>query len=472
VRFFGRDTGFWRLAAACCILIALPVAAWIVLPGSLARLALLGLFALPIAFFLLDRPEIVFYLFTFVIFSNVDVYAPVPVFQSFAVFMIATLALAVVRGRELVLVDGRFIVLLCAFMLLAFQSLGAARDLGNAFHLFVKLAKVILCLLITTQFVGGRRRFRAFLVVIVAAVVANNLLPLVVPVPESYAEPSLIGSQGVIRYQGLILEPNAVAFLQVFCIPFYLFLAGFYRRPRIARWILAGALIVSLIVIVMSFSRGSLVAFALLLLLLLYSERRNKVLMISGLSIIVLIVIFVPSTYIVRARSILDALSNPASDYPIYTRLVTSGVALRLGAENLLTGVGLGNFLYHSAYYASFPFTVHNVPLLIFSEIGLLALGLFVAMIVLNVRILRGLAGRRNDGEARLLGRMLLLQQAAVLVNALFLPAIYDHAFWYTLALPALAAFAYRSGPGAGAPAAPGAGRLPAGDSPVPPTDG
>ena len=59
MRFFGRDTSFWRVAALCCVLIAAPVAAWIVLPGSLARLALLGLIALPIAFFLLDRPEIV-----------------------------------------------------------------------------------------------------------------------------------------------------------------------------------------------------------------------------------------------------------------------------------------------------------------------------------------------------------------------------------------------------------------------------
>jgi O-antigen ligase len=445
VRFYGRNVSVWRIAVISILLTALLIAAWIFIPGSLKRFVVLGLITLPVACYLLDRPEIVFYLFTFIIFSNADVYSPIPVFQSFALFTTVALALAIARGRKFVFVDHRFILLVVAFILLVFQSIAVARNIDNAMHVFEELMKVIFTVLITSQFVNNRRQFRVFLVVIVAAVVSSNLLPLFVPVPESYAGPSLIGSQGVIRYQGLILEPNAIAFLQVFCIPFYLFLAGVYRRPFFARWVFIGALLVSLVVIVMSFSRGSFIAFALLFLLLLYTERRNKAILIPGILIIVIVVSLVPATYIVRVRSIVDALSNPSMDYPIYTRLVTSRVALELGAGNPITGVGIGNFLYHAAHYTSFPLVVHNVPLLIFAEIGIIALGVFVAIIVVNVKILRKLAGRRDDREASLLGRMLLIQQAAVLFNALFLPAIYDHSFWYTLALPSLAAFAYRS---------------------------
>jgi O-antigen ligase len=448
VRFYGRDVSVWRFAVFSVLLAALLIAAWIFLPGSLKRIVILGLIALPAACYLLDRPEIVFYLLTFIIFSNADIYSPIPIFQSFTLFTAVALALAIARGRKFVFIDRRFTLLIVAFLLLAFQSIAVARDLDTSLHVFGKLMKVIFTLLITTQFVNDRRQFRIFLIVIATAIATSNLLPLFVPVPEIYADPSLIGSQGVIRYRGLILEPNAIAFLQVFCIPFYMFLAGIYRRPFFARWVLIGALIVSLAVIVLSFSRGSLIAFALLFLLFLYMERRNKAILVPGIILILTVISLVPPSYIVRVRSILEALSNPSIDYPMYTRLVTSKVALELGLRNPVTGVGMGNFLFHAPHYTSFPLVVHNVPLLIFSEMGIMALGVFVAIIVVNMKILRKLAGRRDDGEVSLLGRMLIIQQAAVLVNALILPALYDHAFWYTLALPSLAAFAYRSNMG------------------------
>ena len=445
MRLYGREVSLWRIAAFSALAAAVIIAAWMLLPGSLMRMLILGLVALPAACYLIDRPEILFYMTTFIIFSNADIYSPIPVFQSFAIFTAVSLVLAVVRGRKFVFIDRRFTILLAAFLLLAFQSNAVARDIDTALHVFGELSKVIFILIIVTQFVNDRKEFRRFLVVIVAAVATSNLLPLVVPVPEAYADPALIGSQGVIRYRGLILEPNAIGFLQVFCIPFYLFLAGVYRKPFIARWVLVGALVVSIGVIVLSFSRGAFVAFALLFLLLLYTERRNKAVMIPGIVLIVIVVLLVPPSYIVRVGTILDALSDPSVDYPMFTRLVTSRVALQLGLANPLTGVGMGNFLVHAPRYTSFPLVVHNVPLLIFAEMGIIALGVFVGIIAVNIKILRGLAGRRDDGEASLLGRMLFIQQAAVLANAMILPALYDHSFWYTLAMPALAAFAYRS---------------------------
>ena len=447
MKFYGRNVSVWRLASLFAALIALLVAAFLFLPGSFVRLALSGLIALPVAFYLLDRSEIVFYLFTFIIFSNVDVYSPIPIFQPFAIFMVVTLALAIVRSRKLALLDKRFVMLIVAFVLLSFQSFVVARDLGSAIHVFSEFMKIIICLLITSQYVHDRRQFRIFLIVMVAAIVANNLLPMIVSVPESYASPSLIGSQGVLRYQGLVFEPNGIAFLQIFFIPLYLFLAGVYRRPFIARWVFVGALIVSMVVIVLSFSRGSFIAFALLFLLFLYSERRNKAILLTGIVLIVIAVSLVPPAYMVRIESISNALSNPSIDHPLHTRLVTYGVASKLGAKNLVSGVGIGNFLYHAPRYMSYSFVAHNVPLMIFSELGVFALSVFIAIIVFNVKVLLRLAGRRHDREASLLGRMLLLQHAVVLTNAMFIPAMYDHALWYTLALPSFALFAYRSSP-------------------------
>lgn len=407
----------------------------------------MGALSLPILLFLFDRPRIVFYIFTFVVFSNVDAYAPVPIFQPFALFMIVTLAVAVVRSRKLAVHSTRFAVLVLAFLLLSFQSIAVARDLDNALYIFDKLIKIIVYLLLTSQFVGDRREFRHFLVVMVAGMAANNLLPFIVPMPADYGGPSLIGSQGVFRYQGLLFEPNTIAFWQIFFIPLYIFLMKEYRRTAAAPVLFVGLLLVSMMVIVISFSRGAFISFAVLFLLFLYLERRNRIILISGILLIMIAVSIVPPAYIVRIESIIRGLADPSRDHPLYTRLVTIGVALKLSARNVFTGVGIGNFIHHAAHYTSYPLAVHNALLLIFSELGIFALGVFIAIVWYNMKILRELIGRRNDREVSLLGRMLLLQHAAVLVNSMFIPVSYDHILWYMLALPSFAAFAYRSPP-------------------------
>ena len=54
---------------------------------------------------------------------------------------------------------------------------------------------------------------------------------------------------------------------------------------------------------------------------------------------------------------------------------------------------------------------------------------------------------KQDDVETARLGMFLMLQQVAVLFNAMFIPVAYFQALWYTLALPSLAQYAYRSPP-------------------------
>jgi O-antigen ligase len=447
VELYGRPIDARKLAVVIVLLCVILIAAFLLLPTGLVRLLLMGGLLLPVLLFLFDRPKIVFYIFTFLIFSNVDAYAPVPIFQPFAVFLIATLAVALVRGRKLAVYNAQFAVLIIAYLLFSFQSIAVARDLDNALKMFEKLIQIFTYLLLTSQFVGDRREFRYVLAVMVAGVATSNLLPFIVPPPEGYTGPSLIGSQGVLRFQGLAFEPNAIAFWQIFFIPIYIFLMRAYRRHTPVPFLITGLLLVSVTVIILSFSRGAFVSFAVLFLLILYLERKNKALMATGIALVVVAILLIPPTYVVRVNSIINALSDPARDHPAYTRLVTTGVALKLGAKHFITGVGIGNFIHNAAHYTSYPLVVHNALLLIFSELGIFALGALIAIIWYNVKIMRRLMGRENDQEASLLGRMLVLQHIAVLVNSMFLPACYDHVFWYTLALPSFAAFAYRSPP-------------------------
>ncbi|MDD3643087.1 MAG: hypothetical protein PHQ19_06470, partial [Candidatus Krumholzibacteria bacterium] len=74
------------------------------------------------------------------------------------------------------------------------------------------------------------------------------------------------------------------------------------------------------------------------------------------------------------------------------------------------------------------------------------------ALVVWNFRVVGSMMRRSRDREAALLGRMLFVHQAAVLVNSMFIPALYEHVFWIALVLPTVARSAYLDRLGEGAP--------------------
>jgi O-antigen ligase len=123
-------------------------------------------------------------------------------------------------------------------------------------------------------------------------------------------------------------------------------------------------------------------------------------------------------------------------------------VALKLGFDNPVFGVGISHFLYHAAAYVPYSLDVHNVFLLIFSEVGLPALAVFVAIICYNFRLIGRLMKRKSSPEASQLGRILLVQQVGVIVNTMFIPVAYEVILWITLALPSIAVYAFREGAG------------------------
>jgi putative inorganic carbon (HCO3(-)) transporter len=444
LELYGRPLNLRKLVMLIILLAAIAAAGGIFLPSSIVRLFVLGVAALPVIAYLFDKPELIFYIFTFVTFSNIDIYAPIPIFRFLIIFLLASIVVAIVLGRKVVFHSAYFALLVVAFLILVFQSLAVARHLDISFDRLQQFVKLLLYLVLTVQFVSNRRGLRVFLLVVAAAIVVSNILPTFVPPPERYAGPSLLGTQGVFRFEGLFFEPNMIAFLQVFFIPFYIFLVMMYRKSFIGVVLLAGALILSLVAMVISFSRGSFVSLAFLLLLLMYVERRNRVVITIGLALIVLGIMLVPATYFARIGSLYEAVSGSSRDLPIYSRLETSKIALKMGIQHPLSGVGLDNFLPRAAFYTALPYAVHNAFLQVFSEVGVFALGVLIAIICHNIRIIKDLMSRVSDGEASQLGRILMVQHFAVLLNSMFIPVAYVDILWYTLIFPTLAHYAYR----------------------------
>jgi O-antigen ligase len=254
----------------------------------------------------------------------------------------------------------------------------------------------------------------------------------------------MIWTRGVVRYEGFVFEPNTFAMFQIYLVPLLMFCVAAFRRPLAARPFFIAAIVASIVVLVLSFSRGGFVALVATLLLLLFLERRNKPVLISGIAVIAAALAYSPGIYWERVATVLSPGTH-VQDFSVFTRFETMRVALRLGLDHPWLGVGIENFIYQSAYYIPYKLVVHNSFLEIFSELGVFGLALFLSMVVYNATILLRLAKRRDDPEAVQIGKMLLIQQFAILVCSFFIPSAYEMIFWFTIALPAIADYAYRS---------------------------
>jgi O-antigen ligase len=434
-------------------LVCLVVAAALFLPAGL-QLGLTLLFALPFLLFGLDRPAAVFYLVVLVLFSNLDVYAPVHFYRYLVLFLLAAFALAVANGRRVVTHHPHLVALAAALMIVVFQSLSVASDYGRAAHGMGSFFKVLIAVAIVAQFTGDRKGFRRFLLVLTAGMLLSAYLPFVVHPPSRYASLSMIWNRGIVRYEGFVFEPNTFALYQLFLIPVLVFFAAAYRRSRLAVALAAILILGSIANLSLSFSRGGFFGLACLLGALVVVERRNKPFLLFGLLFVAAGIVAVPGVYWERIGSVFDFATQKAGDYAIYTRLATSRTALRLGLEHPLLGVGMDSFLPSAAYFIPYSLAVHNVFLQMFADLGVVALSLFVAIIACNGRIIARLM-RSADAETAQMGRALLLQHVGVFASALFMPVAYEMMVWFTLALPAIAEHAYGSGAGADGAGAP-----------------
>jgi hypothetical protein len=442
------------LPLACLCVLAL-----VVLPSSLVMLAAMLVLVLPAAFLVVDRPTLVFYLLIIILFSNLDVYAPFRLYRFVLLLTVASFALALANGRRIVSHHPFALALVAAFVILAFQSLSVAREFHVGLQKLSWLCKVLASVLVVAQFTRDRGEFRRFLLVLVAGILLADFLPFVVHPPSKFASLSVLWGQGVVRYEGFVFEPNTFAMYQIFLIPVLVFFTGAYRKLPIARAFFIAAILGSIGVLILSFSRGGFVGLVLILLMLLVLERKNTPIFLLAGGLVVAGAIVLPSVYWARVDSLIQAASTGTSDVAVLTRLETMKIALRLGFQNPLLGVGIDNFLPRAANFMPYRLTVHNAFLQVFSEMGIVALAVFVGIIANNFVIIRRLVTRRDDVEAAQLGRALLVQQTGMLATTMFLPGAYEMTFWFALALPAIGEYAYRrgaSGEGAGAGAASG----------------
>lgn len=447
LELFGEAVDPRRFALVVVLPLAcIGAAAAVFAPPGLWRLAGLLVLALPLVFLFVDRPALVFYFLIFVLFSNLDIFVHFRLYRYLLVFFLASFGLAAAGGRRIVTHHWVVAALLGAFVILAIQSAAFARDFGLSTRRLTEFFKILVGVAAVSQFARDRRELRRLFLVLAAGILVSGLLPLAVKPPSEGGSLSVIWSQGVVRYEGFVFEANTLAMYQLFLIPILVFFVGIFKRPLVRLFFIL-AILASIMVLVLSFSRGGFVGLALMLIVLIVVERGNKPVFALGLALVAAGVVAVPGVYWDRVRTLIDRGAAGTPDFAIMTRIEMMKAALRLGLEHPLFGVGIDNFMYYAPRFTPYPLVVHSAYLQIFSELGVVAFAVLAGIVAYNMTIVARLMGRTDDPPAAQLGRALLMQQAAVLVTALFIPVAYEMTFWFTLAFPAIAEYAYRRPP-------------------------
>ncbi|MGD1048895.1 MAG: hypothetical protein ABR899_09135, partial [Candidatus Krumholzibacteriaceae bacterium] len=260
LELYGRTLNARRFILLVVLpLVCVAALAIVFLPQSLVALVVTLFLVVPVAFLLIDRPALVFYILILILFSNLDIYAPFRLYRFVVILTIVSFALAIANGRRILSHHPLVLALVAAFAIIAFQSLSVAREYDMGVRKLGALLKVIVVLWIVMQFVGNRKELWRFLLVLAAGILMADLLPFVVHPPARFASFSMLWGRGVVRYEGLIFEPNTFAMFQIFVIPILVFFTGAVRRPRVARLVFLASIVACVSVLILTFSRGGFV---------------------------------------------------------------------------------------------------------------------------------------------------------------------------------------------------------------------
>jgi putative inorganic carbon (HCO3(-)) transporter len=253
------------------------------------------------------------------------------------------------------------------------------------------------------------------------------------------------------RASGPVGEQNRYAQIMLVLLPLALARAKNELRPgpRIAAvgaaaFILAGTLL--------SFSRGALLALAVLAVLLVAWRYIRGVKLVLLAAVMAVAAVFAAPELGVRVSSLQGLVGivseeAPDPDSSIVGRLTLNLAALNTFLDHPIIGVGRGVYQLESAAYANeldlrhFPsnsaFRAHNLYLEVAAETGIVGLAAFGGIVIATLALLwrqrRFWLPRRPEYADVATG--LILAVVAYLTMALFLHLSYERFFWLLLAL-------------------------------------
>ena len=459
------------------ILAVLAIASCIAIGATTADqplIAVAGLVGLLLALAATIRPEVATLVVVFLLYSNAAVVAVTRFGMPLLIGAMVPMILVVPLGYEL-LIRRQKVVITPAFpwivVYFLVQILGTlfARDVpaaagellnfvleGVGLYLLVinvvrtpaAMRHVIWTLLIVGAFLGGLSVYQA-----ATGTYANDYLGFA----QSDATNDLGVTVGgnIARLAGPIGEKNRYAQIMLMLVPLALFQAWSERRRLLRLAAYGTALLVSGAVI-LTFSRGAAVGFALVVVLMTVL-RYIKLYQLAAVALVIAgLLIAVPqyadrlTTLYAVVGAVTDSESAITADNSVLSRATENLAALHVFSDHPIVGVGPGQF---SSYYREYADDIaisvkaedrqaHNLYLSTAAETGTLGLICFMTILLITLWQLalarRRWLGRRTDLTNMVTGFGLAV--VTYMTTGIFLHLSYIRYFWLVMALAGAAA--------------------------------
>lgn len=173
-----------------------------------------------------------------------------------------------------------------------------------------------------------------------------------------------------------------------------------YTNNRKIKMVLTLGLVLMSVAMILTLSRGGIIALIVALIILSFKVLNKKTLipMMSAISVIVIIVMLNPLTYV-----LINSISALETSKSVYSRINFYKDVWKAFLENPITGVGFGNLGYYAQFiipYRDAP-SAHNLVLGALGEIGIIGLFFYLSIFALLIRKL--FKDYKNEYDPRLL---------------------------------------------------------------------
>jgi putative inorganic carbon (HCO3(-)) transporter len=442
-------------------------------------LAAVGL--LPLVAVALARPERATVLFVFGFYINApvlaahDLHLPAASAAAFALMLAVPVMLAVVVGREALVVTPALALMVAYLVVLVFSSIVAGGSAGNGpYAIKGFLTEGLLLFVLVVNAARTPELLRAVIWGLLGAGAVMGAISIFQEATHSYHQPLLGLAQvnesgfkvgetlnGKVlrpRLAGPIGEQNRYAQVLLVLIPLAVSRMRVERDPRLR--VLAGGLAALILSgMLLTFSRGAAVALVLaggaMVATGFVALRHVALFAVAALALILMIA----PDYVVRLQSLRSADTATAqdgtADAAIRGRATENLAALATFRDHPIVGVGPGGFFRRYSQEEANKLDLrfgknrraHNMYLEIAADTGIVGLVAFLAIVAVTIVQLERVArwwraAGREDLAA--LGQAFSMALVGYMAAAIFLQLSYQRYFWFLLALANATAWSLR----------------------------
>ncbi len=231
-----------------------------------------------------------------------------------------------------------------------------------------------------------------------------------------------------------VADPNNLGLMIASILPILFFLL-LKKQKTYQRFIYIIIMVLFLVALIWSASRGAIVGFlAGIFILLLFKKRDKKRLVVLAFSLLILSALLIPDKALNYAKMHYMNLT-PGSQDSIKSRIAVLKKSRKILKDNIIFGVGPGNFEKEFFRHTGTVRSPHNVYLQVLAETGIIAFCFFSLTIYYAFKGLKGayMAYREsNDYETQDLILTIGICITVFAVGSVFLNNLYSK-MWYIL---------------------------------------